>query len=89
MVAVDSASRGLTVSLTDDEIRVMEAVVSRMFKAWEYWNTYRDEISDYGFREWMRNEHGFTYTGQYRRVPYDLRVTVADPAKFAWFLLKW
>jgi len=88
MVAVDSASRG-PIHLTGDEIRAMEHVMSRIFKAWDYWQLNRVGIPDYGFREWMRDEHGFTYTGQYQWVPYDLRVTVTDPAKFAWFLLKW
>jgi hypothetical protein len=88
MVAVDSASRGLSMHLTGDEIRVIDPVVSRMFKAWDYWQLNRDGIPDYGFQEWMRNEYGFTYTG-HQRGPYDLRVTVTDPAKFAWFLLKW
>lgn len=62
--------------------------------AWEQWPIIKDQVIDFGFRDWCKRVGGFGYTmsndGPNRRTRLAaVLVEIYDEQKFAWFMLKW
>jgi hypothetical protein len=54
--------------------------------AWSQWPEIKDTVTDFGFKDWCKREHGFEY---HQNNDRSVTTTVLNEQKYAWFLLKW
>jgi hypothetical protein len=66
----------------------MDQFTKALNNAWAQWPEIKHTVTDFGFKDWCKREHGFEYHryfgGQQASV-----TKIHDEQKYAWFLLKW
>jgi hypothetical protein len=55
-------------------------------KFWLNWDLIKDTVPQFGFKDYLRAEHGFTFTGSNKE---NFAIEIIDKQKFMWFMLKY
>ena len=65
-----------------------DTALKAITNAWNQWHSdIKHNVTDFGFRDWCKREHGFEY--RHFNSGHDVVTTVLDEKKYAWFLLRW
>ncbi len=84
-IQLNSVYGNLTIYKSSGPIPVQKDQLSTaLSNAWTQW----PEIK--GFRDWIKNDHGFEFEYSHHSQGRVAQVTkIHDEQKYAWFLLKW